>query len=195
MGRRNERVNVSETVSISRGIAERYAKAVFEIAQETDALAALDGDLADLDEALRASAEIRKVIRSPLVSRGDQESAILAVAERMGLTPVLGNALGLMAQKRRLFVLPQLIAILRDRLARERGEVTAEVVTARPLSTGQVERLKAVLKARVGKDIVIDARVDEDAIGGLAVKVGSRMIDTTIRSKLASLQNAMKGVG
>jgi len=186
---------VSEPASISVGIAERYATAIFDIAQESNALSGLEGGLNDLSAALAESEDLRKLIDSPLVSRDEQEGAILGVADKMGLDPVLRNTLGLMAQKRRLFVLPQLIATLREKLADARGEITADVISAKALTKGQSEKLAETLKARVGKDVSINATVDKDIIGGLIVKVGSKMIDTSIRSKLASLQNAMKEVG
>ena len=186
---------MSEPASISVGIAERYATAIFDIAQQTNALEGLESGLTDLATAIAENEDLRKLVDSPLISRSDQEAAILAVADKMGLVPVLRNALGLMAQKRRLFVVPQLITLLHDMLAEHRGEVTADVVSAKALTKGQSEKLAAVLKARIGQDVIINATVDKDIVGGLIVKVGSKMIDTSIRSKLASLQNAMKEVG
>ena len=113
----------------------------------------------------------------------------------MGLIPVMRNGLGVMAEKRRLFVLPQLLVKLREMIADHNGEVTAEVVSAKALTKAQSEKLAKTLKASVGKDVNISATVDESLIGGLIVKVGSKMIDTSIRSRLNSLQNAMKEVG
>jgi F-type H+-transporting ATPase subunit delta len=188
-------VDVSEPASISVGIAERYATAIFAIAQENGALDGLEGGLTDLAAALDDSEALSQLTTSPLISREEQETAIVAVADKMGLDALLRNSLALMAQKRRLFVLPQLIAALRDMLAEARGEITAEVVSAKALTKGQSEKLSAALKARVGKEVSINATVDKDIVGGLIVKVGSKMIDTSIRSKLASLQNAMKEVG
>lgn len=186
---------MSEPASISAGIAARYATAIFEIAQENNDLDGLEKSLNDLGAALAESADLRTLIHSPLISRADQEAAIAAIAERMGLAPVMKNALALMAEKRRLFVLPQLIVALRARLAEERNEITAEVVSAKALTKAQTEKLAKVLSARVGKTVNVNAAVDEDLIGGLVVKVGSKMIDTSIRSRLNSLQNAMKEVG
>jgi F-type H+-transporting ATPase subunit delta len=113
----------------------------------------------------------------------------------MGLTKTMQNVLALMASKRRLFVLPQMINRLRDQIAEEKGEVTADVVSAVKLTAAQSKELASTLKAKVGKEVKINATVDESLIGGLVVKVGSKMIDTSIRSKLNSLQNAMKEVG
>ncbi len=186
---------MSEPASISSGIAERYAAAVFEIAQENNALSELESSLDGLGAALAESAELRDLIHSPLISRDEQGAAIVAVAKKMGVQDVLVNVLGLMAQKRRLFVLPQLIEHLQAMIAENKGEVTAEVTTAKALTKTQSDKLAKTLAARVGKDVKINATVDESLVGGLVVKVGSKMIDTSIRSKLASLQNAMKEVG
>ncbi|SMX25967.1 ATP synthase subunit delta [Pelagimonas phthalicica] len=186
---------MSESASISSGIAARYATAIFEIVKESKNLPKLEANLDDLSAALDDSADLRDLISSPVYSRDAQGTAVAAIANKMGLIPAVTNALGLMAQKRRLFVLPQLIATLRDMLAEEKGEVTAEVASATALSDAQAAKLAETLKASVGKDVKINATVDESLIGGLVVKVGSKMIDTSIRSKLNSLQNAMKEVG
>ncbi|WP_170369674.1 F0F1 ATP synthase subunit delta [Ruegeria arenilitoris] len=186
---------MSEPASISTGIAKRYATAIFEIAKENKDLAGLETGINDLSAALSESADLREVISSPLISRADQQAAITAVADKMSLHPIMRNTLALMAQKRRLFVLPQLIKVLREMLADERGEVTAEVASAKALTKTQLEKLSKTLSERVGKDVTINATVDESLIGGLVVKVGSQMIDSSIRSKLNSLQNAMKEVG
>ena len=142
-----------------------------------------------------ASADLRTMIASPIVSRDEQGRAIAAVAKAMGLTATVANALALMAGRRRLFVLPQLVRALRARLAEEKGEITADVTTAAPLTDAQAKKLAEVLQARTGKAIRLNAAVDPALIGGLVVKVGSKMIDTSIRSRLAALQNAMKEVG
>lgn len=189
------RVHVSETASISTGIAGRYATAIFELAKDSGALDALESDLTALDETLGASADLRDLILSPVYSRAEQGAAIAAIAAKMGLSDILKNTMGLMATKRRLFVLPQLVSELRARLAEEKGEVTAEVTSAKALTASQADALAATLKASVGKDVKLRTAVDETLIGGLIVKVGSRMIDTSVRSKLAGLQNTMKEVG
>ncbi|MCD9149573.1 F0F1 ATP synthase subunit delta [Pseudophaeobacter flagellatus] len=186
---------MSEPASISAGIAARYATAIFEIAEESKALDSLETSINDLAAALADSDDLQNLLSSPLISRDEQEAAIAAIAKKMGLAPVLGNSLALMAQKRRLFVVPALITALRDRLAEARGEVTAEVISAKALTKTQSDKLAKTLAARVGKQITINATVDESIIGGLVVKVGSKMIDSSIRSKLNSLQNAMKEVG
>ncbi|WIV50112.1 F0F1 ATP synthase subunit delta [Marivivens sp. LCG002] len=186
---------MSEPASISIGIAKRYAAAVYDLAKEGKALSALETDIDALQAALDVSADLRDLINSPLYSREDQAKALSAVAAKLKLSNTMGNTLGLLAAKRRLFVLPQLLTALRDRLAEEKGEVTAEVVSAKALTKTQADKLAKTLKAQLGKDVKINAAVDEALIGGLVVKVGSKMIDTSIRSKLSALQNTMKEVG
>ena len=189
------RVDVSEPASISSGIAARYATAIFEISKEAKSLKKLEANVADLAQALDDSAEMRDMINSPVVSRSAQGAAIAEIGKKMGLETVLQNGLGLMAEKRRLFVLPQLVAQLREMIAEDKGEVTADVTSAKELTKAQSDKLAKTLKARMGKAVKINATVDESLIGGLVVKVGSKMIDTSIRSRLNSLQNAMKEVG
>ena len=189
------RVDVSEPASISSGIADRYATAIFEISKEEKSLAKLESNIADLAAALDGSEDLRDLINSPVVSRTDQKAAISAIASKMKLETVLQNGLGVMADKRRLFVLPQLVVKLREMIAEDKGEVTAEVTSAKALTKAQADKIAKTLKASVGKEVNIKASVDESLIGGLVVKVGSKMIDTSIASRLNSLQNAMKEVG
>ncbi|MES2665830.1 MAG: F0F1 ATP synthase subunit delta [Pseudomonadota bacterium] len=186
---------MSEPVSISLGIAGRYGAAVFELAKEGGALASLAADVDALDAALGISPDFSDMIASPMVAREDQANAMAAIAAKMGLSALVANTLALMAQKRRLFVLPQLLADLRNRIAEEKGEVTAEVTAAAPLSAAQAKTLAASLKAKIGKDVKLKTTVDESLIGGLVVKLGSTMIDTSVKARLAALQNAMKEVG
>ena len=186
---------MSEPASISLGIASRYASALFDLAKDDKALKALETDIAALSETLAASAELRDVIASPVISREDQGRAIAAIGARLGLNPLVANTLALMAEKRRLFVLPQFLTALTDMIAAEKGEVTAEVTAARALTAAQAKKLAETLKARVGKTVKLKTAVDESLIGGLVVKLGSTMIDTSVKAKLAALQNAMKEVG
>jgi F-type H+-transporting ATPase subunit delta len=188
-------VDVSEPASISSGIAKRYATAVFELARDGKTIAGLEADIAALGQALADSADLRSLIASPVFSRDEQAKAIAALGARMGLSALTTNTLGLMAANRRLFVLPQLLAALAALIAEHKGEVTADVTAAKALTRAQTDKLARTLKASVGKDVKINLAVDEALIGGLVVKVGSKMIDTSIRSKLATLQNAMKEVG
>jgi F-type H+-transporting ATPase subunit delta len=186
---------VSEPASISSGIAARYATALFELAKEDKGLKALEADADALAAALAASPDLAAMIASPVISRDEQGAAIAAIAQKMKLSPLTANTLALMAQNRRLFVLPQLVTDVLARIAAEKGEVTAEVTSAAALSADQAKKLAATLKARVGKDVKLKTAVDETLIGGLVVKLGSTMIDTSVKSKLAALQNAMKEVG
>ncbi|WP_343081067.1 F0F1 ATP synthase subunit delta [Ostreiculturibacter nitratireducens] len=186
---------MSEPASISASIAGRYAAAIFDLANEAKGLKALEADADALDAALKESADFRALISSPIYSRDDQGKAVAALAAKMGLSAILANGLALMAEKRRLFVLPQLISALRDMIAEEKGEVTADVTAAQALTKTQADALAKTLKERIGKTVKLNVAVDESLIGGLIVKVGSKMIDTSIRSKLGQLQNAMKEVG
>jgi len=188
-------VDVTEPASISTGIAARYATAMFELASDAKALPALEADIEALDAALATSADLRDLIHSPIYSREDAAAAIGGVADAMKLGDTTGNTLRLMAHKRRLFVLPAMLTSLRAKIAEHKGEVTAEVTSAKALTKTQIDKLTKSLKAQVGKDVKLKAIVDERIIGGLVVKVGSKMIDTSIRSKLNALQNTMKEVG
>ena len=194
-GQKIGRVDVSEPASISSGIAERYATAIFEIAKESNSVAKLESNITDLAAALDGSDQLRDAIASPVLSRAEQGKVMAALAKKMKLQPEMANGLAVMAQKRRLFVLPHLLRQLAEMIADDKGEVTANVTSAKALTKTQSDKLAKTLKARVGKDVKINATVDESLIGGLVVKVGSKMIDTSIRSRLNSLQNAMKEVG
>jgi F-type H+-transporting ATPase subunit delta len=186
---------VSESASITSGIAARYAKAIFDLAREANTLPALEQDLQALAETVETNAEFGDLISSPIYSREEQASSLAAIASKMGLSTLTANTLGLMAEKRRLFVLPAMIAAVKDMIAEEKGEITAEITASKALTKAQSDKLAETLKASVGKDVIVNVEVDESLIGGLIVKVGSRMIDTSIRSKLSNLQNSMKEVG
>jgi len=190
-----ERVDVSEPASISMGIAARYASAIFELSTEAKAMPQLEKDVVALDAAVEQSADLRALLASPVYSRSEQGAAISVLAKKMKLGDVMGNSLALMASKRRLFVVPQLVAALKAKIAEAKGEVTAEVTAAKKLTKAQQDKLSKALKAAVGSDVKIDATVDESLIGGLVVKVGSQMIDTSIKARLNALQNTMKEVG
>ena len=186
---------MSEPASISTGIAQRYATALFDIAKDDNALIGLEADATALADALAESPELAAMIASPIISRAEQAGAIAAIAAKMGVSPLMANTLAVMGANRRLFVLPQFIADLRARISAEKGEMTAEVIAAKALTPAQSAKLAATLKAKVGKDIILKTTVDESLIGGLVVKLGSTMIDTSIKAKLAALQNIMKEVG
>lgn len=187
-------VSVANTASISANIAGRYAQAVFDLAREQGALDGLGREVADLRAALRDSADLKTLIGSAIYTREQQETAIAAIADAMGLSATLTSTLRLMARNRRLFALPQLTESLERLIADARGEVTAEVTAAAPLSAEQERRLTETLAQKSGKTVRLNTRVDERLIGGMIVRLGSQMIDSSIRSKLASLQNVMKEV-
>ena len=186
---------MSESASISTGIAKRYATAVFELAKDGNELSDLERDVDALDAAIEESSDFRDLILSPVYTRTAQGNAVAALADKMGLSSTVANTLKLMATKRRLFVLPQLVSALRARIAEEKGEVTADVRAAKEMNDYQRKTLAETLKKAVGKDVKMNVTVDESLIGGLIVKVGSKMIDTSIASKLSALQNTMKEVG
>lgn len=158
-------------------------------------MAQVESDLTAIETALNDSADLRDLIASPVYSRTDQQNAMRALAQAMELGNTVSNALELMASRRRLFVLPDVIAAVKALAADARGEITVEVTSAKPLTKAQTEALSASLKASVGRDITLNTTVDEKIIGGLIVKVGSKMIDTSIASKLAAMKNVMKEVG
>ena len=186
---------MSEPASISTSIAARYATAVYDLAKDGKQVKAIEADLGTLSDTMADSSDFNALIHSPIYSREEQGKAIAALAKKMKLSPIMANTLALMATKRRLFVLPQLVVALRAAIAEDNGEVTADVTSAKALTKAQSDSLSKTLKAKLGKTVTINATVDETLIGGLVVKVGSKMIDTSIRSKLNSLQNAMKEVG
>jgi len=186
---------VSEPASITQGIAGRYASAVFDIAKDGNNLKAMEQDVDALDAALSESSDFRDLITSPLYGRDEQSASVAALAQKMALSPMMANLLGLLADKRRLYVLPGVLGTLHDLLAADRGEVTAEVTTATALSDDQRKKLSETLSEQAGKSVSIKETVDASILGGLIVKVGSRMIDTSIASKLNALQNNMKEVG
>ncbi|KPQ16590.1 MAG: F-type H+-transporting ATPase delta subunit AtpH [Rhodobacteraceae bacterium HLUCCO18] len=168
---------------------------MFELAQEGGALDALEADVAALEAAMSESADLRDMISSPIYGREETQGAVGGIADAMGLDAITGNTLRLMAQKRRLFVLPALLRALRERIADHKGEVTADVLSAKALTQAQSDKLKKALSASVGREVQLNTAVDESLIGGLVVKVGSKMVDTSIRAKLNALQNTMKEVG
>lgn len=186
---------MSEPASITSGIAQRYATAVFELAKESKKLAAVEKDVDALDAALAESDDLKSLISSPVYGRDAQTAAMTAIAKKMKLSDAMSGLLGVMAQKRRLFILPQLIGQLRTLISEDKGEVVAEVTAAKSMTKAQQDKLAKALKASVGKDVKINLAVDESLIGGLIVKVGSKMIDSSIASRLAALQNSMKEVG
>lgn len=186
---------MSDTSSLTSGVAGRYATALFEIANEASTLAAVEADLSALEAALAESAELRELISSPIYTREQQAAVMGELTAQMKIGAEVANTVALMASKRRLFVLPDLIAGVKALAADARGEISADVTAAKALTKAQQESLAKALSKSAGKDVTINMSVDKDIIGGLIVKMGSKMIDTSVASKLANLQNAMKEVG
>jgi F-type H+-transporting ATPase subunit delta len=184
----------SEATGVS-GLAERYAAALFDLAEERHALDAAAADLRQLRAMLAESPDLVRLVRSPIVSRAEQGKAVVAVAERAGLAPLTRDFLGVVARHRRLFALPAMIDAYLARLAERHGEVAAEITAAQPLSESQLAALTEELGRSVGRRVSVELRVDPALIGGMIVKVGSRMVDSSIRGKLRRLQFAMKGAG
>ena len=184
----------SETTGVS-GLAERYAAALFDIADERRMLDEVASDLRELRAMLAASVDLSRLVTSPILMRREQSKAIATLAERAGFSPLIRDFLAVVAKNRRLFAIPAMIEAYLEKLAEQRGEITAEVIAARPLSETQLALLSDQLRRTVGRRVSVDARVDPGLIGGMIVKVGSRMVDGSVKSKLQRLQLAMKGIG
>ncbi|WP_282605057.1 F0F1 ATP synthase subunit delta [Pelagibius sp. Alg239-R121] len=184
----------SEDTSLS-GLAGRYALALLELADDKKELDTVAGDLRGLKQILVESEDLRRLVGSPLYSREQQSKAILAVLEKAEVNELTRRFVLVVADNRRLFVLSQMIDAYLAELSRRRGEVTAKVTSAQDLSDSQQQALTEALKKSMGDKVQVDVTVDPALIGGMIVKVGSRMIDSSLRSKLQRLQLAMKGVG
>ena len=178
---------------IQASLAGRYAIALFELARDEKQIDEVGASLARLREAVTESADLRELISSPLIGREDQARAIGAVVGSLGLDRLTGNFVGVLAQNRRLSQIPAVIRNFNLLAARHRGEITAEVTSARPLDDDQVGQIKQQLRTRMGRDIAVELNVDPAILGGLVVKIGSQMIDSSIRTKLNTLAHAMKG--
>ncbi len=177
------------------GLAERYATALFELAVEGDALDRVSGDLAALGAMLTDSADLGRLVRSPVLSRAEQMQAMAAILERAGAADLTRRFVGLLAERRRLFALAAAIDAFDRLCAAHRGEVRADVTSAAELDEAQLGAIRAAIKRMVGGNVAVDASVDKGLIGGLVVRVGSRMFDASLRTKLQRLHLAMKGVG
>lgn len=177
------------------GLAERYAAALFDLADERHLLDAVAGDLRELRAMLQESGDLSRLLRSPVLSRDAQAKAIAALAERAGLSPLTRDFLGVVARNRRLFAVPGMIEAYLRQLAERRGEVTAEVTVAQPLDETRQNALIEQLRRAVGARVSVDIRVDPRLLGGMIVRVGSRMIDASLNSRLQRLRLAMKSVG
>lgn len=178
---------------IQASLSGRYATALFELARDGKKLDKVGTSLATLKQALTDSEDLNQLVSSPLISRVEAGKAVAALVKPLKLDPLTSNFLGVLAQNRRL---SQLGAIIRDfntLAARHRGETSAQVITAHPLDSGQMAALTARLKSIVGSEVAVDATVDPSILGGLIVRLGSRQIDGSIRTKLNALATAMKG--
>ena len=176
-------------------MALRYAGALLELAEEKHAIDAVSADLVALGQMIASSSDLQKLISSPLIDRADQARAMDAVAKAAGFGELTLKFLGLVAANRRLFALPAVIKAFQKMLADKRGEVAAEVTAAHALSDAQKAAVSDAIKRVVGGKVSIDMKVDPSLLGGLIVRVGSRMIDGSVRKKLQILQLAMKGIG
>lgn len=179
----------------SGGLAARYAAALFELAEERKQLDEVAEDLRRLKALVAASEDLRRLIRSPVLGREEQGRAMAALLARAGIGEIVRRFVGVVAANRRLFVLPAMIDAYLAQLAQRRGEVTAEVASAIALSEAQRNAVTEAVRRAVGGKVSVEAKVDPSLLGGLVVRVGSRMIDSSLRTKLQRLQLAMKGTG
>ncbi|WP_265516278.1 F0F1 ATP synthase subunit delta [Nitratireductor luteus] len=186
---------MAESGSMISGVAGRYAQSLFELANEAKAVPAAESDLSRFEEMLKGSDDLQRLIKSPVFSAEEQFRAVGAVLDKAGITGLVGNFLRVTARNRRLFAVPQMIRAFRQIAAQARGEVTAEVSVAHKMTAAQEKELKAALKDVAGKDVTMDVTVDPSLLGGLVVKLGSRQIDTSLKTKLNSLKLALKEVG
>ena len=176
-------------------VAERYAGSLYELAEQAKSVAAVEKGLDAFGALIDANADLKRLVESPAFSADDQYSAISALVEKSKTQPLVGNFLKLVAKNRRLFALPSMIAAFKAIAADKRGEMNAEVVSAHALTAAQQKDLAATLKDIAGKDVSVSITVDPALLGGLIVRLGSRQIDTSLRTKLNSLKLALKEVG
>src|SRR6185312_8335412 len=185
---------VAESTGIS-GLAERYAAALFELADERHALDEAAGDLRELRAMLAASPDLGRLVRSPVLSRAEQGKAMAVLVENAKLSQLTADFIAIVARNRRLFAVPAMIEAYLNKLAERRGEVTAEITAAQPLNAAQQDALGEQLRRVVGGRVAVDVRVDPSLLGGMIVKIGSRMVDGSIKGQLQRLQLSMKGIG
>jgi len=184
---------VENSSGIKASLQGRYASALFDLASENGVVTAVEGDLEKIDAAIRESDEFAALIRNPQISRDAAGSAMDAVAGVLGLTALTKNFMGVLSANRRLAVLPAIIRAFASIAAAQRGEATAEVASAHALTDDQIESLRQKLELREGRKVKIKTSVDADLLGGLVVTIGSKRIDSSIRTRLNSLAHAMKG--
>ena len=181
------------SAGIKASLAGRYASALFDLASEAGTVSAVEGDLETLAEALHESPELRALIRNPQVSREALGRVLAGLGQKLALADLTRNFLGVLAQNRRVGELPAVIRAFQSIAAAQRGEVTAQVASAHPLSDEQLAALEQKLRVREGRTVKLKTAVDPDLLGGLVVTIGSRRIDSSIRSRLNTLAQAMKG--
>ncbi|WP_075291626.1 F0F1 ATP synthase subunit delta [Pararhizobium arenae] len=186
---------MADTSELISGVAERYASSLFELALEANSVESVGSDLDRFQSMIDESADLKRLIVSPVFSADDQFKAISAIVTKAGISGLVANFLKVVARNRRLFAVPGIVKSYRVIAARHRGEVAADVTSAHALDAAQETELKAALKGVTGKDVAINVTVDPSILGGLIVKVGSRQIDTSLRTKLSSLKLALKEVG
>jgi F-type H+-transporting ATPase subunit delta len=177
------------------GVSGRYATALFELAREERAVDAVKADLDKFETMLAESPELKRLVRSPVFSADAQSRALAEVLDRAGVSGIAANFLKVLTANRRLFAVADVIRAFRTLVANFKGEVTADVTVAEQLSDRNLDALKAALKSVTGKDVTLDVNVDPSIIGGLVVKLGSRMVDGSLRTKLNSIKHAMKEAG
>jgi F-type H+-transporting ATPase subunit delta len=176
-------------------VSGRYATALFELARDENAIDAVTANLDKFDAMLNQSADLRRLVRSPVFSAEAQLKALGAVLDQAGITGISANFLKVLTANRRLFVVADVIRAFRALVARFKGEASADVTVAEALSDKNLDALKSALKSVTGKDVTLNVKVDPAIIGGLVVKLGSRMIDSSLRTKLNSIKHAMKEAG
>jgi F-type H+-transporting ATPase subunit delta len=184
----------AEDPSVS-GVSGRYATALFELARDEKSIDAVRADLDQFDAMLNDSADLNRLVRSPVFAAGTQSKALAAVLDKAGITGISANFLKVLTANRRLFAVSDVIRAFRALVARFKGEASADVTVAEPLSDKNLDALKTALKAVSGKDVTLNVKVDPSIIGGLVVKLGSRMVDSSLRTKLNTIKPAMKEAG
>jgi F-type H+-transporting ATPase subunit delta len=184
----------AEDPSVS-GVSGRYATALFELARDEKSVDAVKADLDRFEALLAGSAELKRLVRSPVFSADVQLKALSAVLDKAGIGGIAANFLKVLTTNRRLFAVDDVIRAFRALVAKFKGEATADVTVAEQLNDKNLDALKAALKSVTGKDVALNVKVDPSIIGGLVVKLGSRMIDSSLRTKLNSIKHAMKEAG
>lgn len=184
----------AEDPSVS-GVSGRYATALFELARDEKSVDAVKADLDKFAALLAESADLARLVRSPVFTADDQRKALGAVLAKAGISGITANLLNVLIANRRLFAVSDVIRAFNALVARFKGEATADVTVAEPLSDKNLDALKAALKSVTGKDVALNVKVDPSIIGGLVVKLGSRMVDSSLRTKLNSIKHAMKEAG